>query len=57
MTKEKDPEVFAQFLDETIFQCQNFDDYINRNGGITRMKQLRRQGLLIRAKDDTHDRL
>ncbi len=56
MTKEKDPEAFSIFLDKNIFQCKNFDDYITRNGGITRMKQLRHKELLISAKD-THDRL
>lgn len=54
MTREKDPKAFSNFLDENIFQCKNFQDYINHNGGIARMKQLRRQELMISAKD-SHD--
>ncbi len=51
MKAEKDPVLFLKFLDENIYQCRDFDEYINKNGGISKIKQLRRKELLICAED------
>ncbi len=44
---EKDPEAFAKFVDEQIFQTKNFNEYLELNGGIERINQLRAQEHLI----------
>ncbi len=38
---EQDPAAFAQFLDEYIFGVKDFSTYLERCGGIERMRQLR----------------
>lgn len=43
MAKERDPEAFAQFLEENIYGCKDFQAYIDRNGGMEKMRQLRRR--------------
>ncbi len=47
MKAEKDPEVFEDFLDRNIFQCNSHEDYIRLNGGIEKMQQLSRKELLL----------
>lgn len=42
MAKERDPEAFKAFLEENIYGCEDFQAYIDRNGGLERMRQLRR---------------
>lgn len=54
MTSEKYPQEFAAFLDENIYGCEKFEDYILKNGGLEKMRQLRRRELLILAEDN-HD--
>ncbi len=38
---EKDPEAFAKFIDEQIYSTKNFNEYLELNGGIERINQLR----------------
>ncbi|HMK65614.1 MAG TPA: CoA-transferase [Thermodesulfobacteriota bacterium] len=46
---EKDPEEFAGFLDKYIYSCSDFDEYLERCGGIAKMKELRNlEGLVDR---------
>lgn len=47
LTTERDPEQFARFLDEHIYDVEDFDAYLQLCGGIPRMQQLRRQELLL----------
>lgn len=54
MTLEKDPQEFATFLDENIYGSENFEEYIHKNGGLEKMRKLRRQEMLIFAEDN-HD--
>lgn len=47
LEKEKDPEEFAKFLDEYIYGVSSFEQYIERCGGIARLKELRRREALV----------
>ena len=38
---EEDPEAFKAFLQKNIFDCQDHYDYIELNGGIHKMNELR----------------
>ena len=44
---EKDPATFKAFLDKNIFNCKNHFDYIEQNGGMEKMLELRRKELMI----------
>jgi glutaconate CoA-transferase subunit A len=44
---EKDPDAFAQFLDDHIFGVADFSEYIDRCGGLSRMQHLRQRELLL----------
>jgi glutaconate CoA-transferase subunit A len=44
---EKDPERFQSFLQRNIFDCENHDEYIRRNGGAEKMRALRTRELLL----------
>lgn len=44
---EKDPEDFERFVQKNIFECKNHEEYIWRNGGIGKIKQLRKKELLL----------
>lgn len=44
---EQDPEKFKRFLDDQIYSVKDFYEYLNKNGGIERIKTLRLQELLI----------
>jgi glutaconate CoA-transferase subunit A len=52
MTKEKDPEAFEAFLKEIIFDCEDFNAYIDRNGGLDKMRQLRRTEFLTNGEGE-----
>ncbi len=47
LQKEKDPDVFEKFLDEYIYGVSSFEQYIERCGGIAKMKELRRREALV----------
>jgi len=44
---EKDPAAFAQFLEDHIFGVRDFGEYVERCGGLVRMRQLRHRELLL----------
>ena len=44
---EKDPETFQRFLDKHIYGVSCFEEYLERCGGIARMKELRRLEALV----------
>lgn len=49
---EKDPEAFDRFLKNNIFDCRNHEDYILKNGGLSRMRELRAKELLLFKEDN-----
>ena len=52
LTVEKDPEAFKAFLDKNIYGVKDHFEYIERNGGITKMHQLRQKELLFKGARD-----
>lgn len=44
---ERDPQAFEAFLEDNLYGVSEFQHYLERNGGIERMKELRRLELLI----------
>jgi len=44
---ETDPEEFKKFMDEQIYNTKDFNEYLELNGGIERINQLRAQEHLI----------
>ncbi len=44
---EKDPELFKNFVNKNIYECQSHEDYVNHNGGLTKMGELRKKELLL----------
>lgn len=44
---EKDPAAFAQFLEDHVFGVAEFAEYVERCGGLARMRQLRQRELLL----------
>jgi len=47
LTVERNPEKFKKFLDKNIYSCKNFNEYLEKNGGLERMQQLRRMEFLV----------
>jgi glutaconate CoA-transferase subunit A len=47
MAVEKNPEKFQEFVQRNIFDCKNHEEYINLNGGLEKLKQLRAKELLL----------
>ncbi|MBC2714736.1 MAG: CoA transferase subunit A [Desulfobacteraceae bacterium] len=47
MAVEKDHEKFKEFLSRNIFDCKDHDEYIARNGGPKKMRELRAKELLL----------
>ncbi|MBT3181493.1 MAG: CoA transferase subunit A [Deltaproteobacteria bacterium] len=46
LTVERDPEKFKAFLDKNIFSCKNFNEYLEKNGGLDKMQELRKKEFL-----------
>lgn len=44
---EKDPDRFKDFVRTHIYECATHEDYINRNGGLEKMNELRSKELLL----------
>lgn len=42
LSVENDEERFVEFLDKNIYSCKNFNEYLMKNGGIEKMRKLRR---------------
>jgi len=49
LTMEKDPDEFKKFLDKNIFGVSEFSEYVEINGGIKKMQELRDQEFLIQS--------
>ena len=47
LTVEKDPAAHLQFLEEHIFGVTNFDAYLEKCGGLPRLRELRTQEFLL----------
>ncbi len=47
MKVEKDPEEFAKFLDHYIYGCANFEEYLEKCGGLKRIEELQKLENLI----------
>jgi glutaconate CoA-transferase, subunit A len=46
---EKDMAAYLRFLDENVFAVSDFNDYLERCGGLRRLQELRQQEFLIAA--------
>ena len=51
LTVDKDPDVFREFIRKNIYDCDNHLDYLNKNGGLKRMQELRSKELLLPEQD------
>jgi glutaconate CoA-transferase subunit A len=47
LTAERDEASYREFLDRYLFGVKDFNEYLDRCGGLTRMQQLRRQEFLL----------
>lgn len=47
LAAERDVEVYRRFLDEYVFGVADFDGYLQRCGGLARMRELRAQELML----------
>ena len=47
LTVDKAPQKFKEFLQKNIYNCKDNDDYINLNGGLKKMRELRAKELLL----------
>ena len=47
MTTEKDKDKFKEFLKRNIYECADHEEYIARNGGTRKMRELRAKELLL----------
>jgi glutaconate CoA-transferase, subunit A len=47
MSVEKDSEKFKEFLDKNLYTCADHEEYIARNGGSAKMRELRVKEMLI----------
>lgn len=45
---EKDEQQFKEFLDKNIYSCENFSEYIEKNGGIEKLNKLIKQEHLLK---------
>jgi glutaconate CoA-transferase subunit A len=47
LTVEKDPEELKKFLDKNIYGVKEFTEYIEINGGLKKMQELRDKEYLV----------
>lgn len=47
LTVDRDPEQFKKFIQKNIFDCKDNDEYIQLNGGLKKMRDLRAKELLL----------
>lgn len=52
LQKEKDPEEFAAFLKEYIYETANFREYLELCGGLKKMQELRHKELLLNTGEE-----
>lgn len=44
---EENPETYKEFIEKNIYNCKNFNEYLNLNGGLEKMRKLRNTEYLI----------
>ncbi|MCX6581843.1 MAG: CoA transferase subunit A [Candidatus Aminicenantes bacterium] len=49
LTAEKDPELFAAFLEKNIYSCEDHFQYIEKNGGLHKLQALRAKEFLLKT--------
>jgi glutaconate CoA-transferase subunit A len=47
LTVEKDPAKLKEFLQKNIYSCKDFNEYLEKNGGLKRMQELRRIEFMV----------
>lgn len=47
LTVEKDQDKFREFLNRNIFNCSDFDEYLEKNGGLAKMQKLRQKEFML----------
>jgi glutaconate CoA-transferase subunit A len=47
LTAEKDPAEFKKFIEKNIFSCRNFNEYLEKNGGLEKCQMLRRKEFML----------
>jgi glutaconate CoA-transferase subunit A len=47
LSMEKDDIKFKEFLDRNIYNCKDHEEYINHNGGMAKIRELRAKELLL----------
>jgi glutaconate CoA-transferase subunit A len=50
LAAERDPEKFQAFLKRNVFDCEDHEEYIQRNGGSDKMRELRAKEILLEEK-------
>ncbi len=50
LTAEKDPESFESFLNRNIYECKDHDDYLQKNGGLKKIRELRAKELHLKME-------
>jgi glutaconate CoA-transferase, subunit A len=56
LTVEKDPEKFKEFLKRNIYDCKDQEEYIAKNGGSKKMRELRAKEMLL-EREGRHGKL
>lgn len=51
LTAEKDPEEFETFLERHIYSCKNHLEYIEKNGGLQKLKYLQQREVLTGGEE------
>lgn len=52
LTVEKDPEAFKEFLSRNIYDCRDHVQYLERNGGLEKMRRLRNKEFLLQEEGE-----
>jgi len=47
LTVEKNPDSLREFIDRNIFSCSDFNEYLEKNGGLEKMQMLRRKEFMV----------
>lgn len=52
LSVEKEPDNFKAFLKRNIYQCKDHEEYVAKNGGLKKMRDLRAKELLLYKEED-----
>jgi len=47
LNAENDPETYKEFIEKNIYNCKDFNEYLNLNGGLEKLRELRNIEYLI----------